>query len=306
LDPTRNCLFTTEYLNNVVRKVDLATQNVTTIAGIDKIGYRDGPADQAQFFYLEGIIVTKEGDLIVADSSNHLLRKIILSGTGTPTVITIAGQPHSSGTVDGQALTKALLNEPCGLAMDKVGNLIITERRGLIRKLFSSGSELFTIRSDYLNRPEGVALDEEGNIYVANSNDHNIVKIGYSGTASILAGFNPTSITLETQIYVSGYKHGYVDGLSSVTKFNFPNAIAIAPDGNIFVTDQQNNVIRIIYHAAEMHNFILENTSLHQDLKNIINNGSITPQQVTRVTGKQFTLHCDILSTRCPSLLQVN
>jgi len=130
------------------------------------------------------------------------------------------------------------------------------------------------------------------------------VKIGYSGTASILAGFNPTSITLETQFYVSGYKHGYVDGLSSVTKFNFPNAIAIAPDGNIFVTDQQNNVIRIIYHAAEMHNFILENTSLHQDLRNIINNGSITPaiQQVTCVTGKKFTLHCEILSARCPSL----
>jgi len=148
-------------------------------------------ADQALFFYLEGIVVTKEGDLIVADSSNHVLRKILLSRE-IPTVITIAGKAHSPGIADGHPLNKALLREPCGLALDKVGNIIISERIGGIRKLFSSGSDLVTIPVRHnLNRPESISIDEEGNIYVANSNDHNILKIGYDGVSTILAGFIP-------------------------------------------------------------------------------------------------------------------
>ena len=102
-------LYVTDY--TTVRKITPAGV-VTTLAGkAGESGYKDGPALDARFNRLEGIAVDENGDVYVADSSNHVIRRIAASGA----VSTVAGVQTVAGAADG-SIAAATFDKPVGLA----------------------------------------------------------------------------------------------------------------------------------------------------------------------------------------------
>ncbi|MDR2965914.1 MAG: bacterial Ig-like domain-containing protein [Treponema sp.] len=145
-------------------------------------GFEDSAVLTAQFFAPTGMAVDKDGNILVADTSNHRIRKIDLAAG---VVTTIAGS--ASGNQDGTG-TVARFNSPKGVAVDKDGNVYVTDRNNYrIRKITPDG-EVTTIAgsgtSGFLDgtgtgvqftSPDAIAMDKDGNIYVTDS--HSIRKI---------------------------------------------------------------------------------------------------------------------------------
>jgi serine/threonine-protein kinase len=103
---------------------------VTTIAGSDAEGAADGTGAAASFFQPVGICIDAAGNLYVADTQNHLIRKIATDGT----VTTIAGT-GSAGNADGVG-TAASFNTPFGICVDAQGTLYVADTyNNIIRKL---------------------------------------------------------------------------------------------------------------------------------------------------------------------------
>ncbi|MBK06577.1 MAG: hypothetical protein CL920_39880 [Deltaproteobacteria bacterium] len=123
--------------DNTTLKIKKITSSgiVTTFAGSGSFGYKDGPASQAQFEQLSGLISDGKGNLYVADGTNQVIRKIDQAGN----VITFAGN-RIKGYKDGPAL-QAQFSEPHSLAFDNKGNLYVTDTSNFrIRKIDPAGN----------------------------------------------------------------------------------------------------------------------------------------------------------------------
>jgi Gluconolactonase len=189
-------LYVTDETNHAIRKIT-PTGVVTTVAGGAGVGYADGNGGAAQFDLPMGIAIDAAGNLIVADSYNHCIRKITPAGD----VTTVAGIGGTSGFKDGLAAT-AKFNRPEGVAVDKAGNIYVADRsNSRIRKITPSGY-VITIAGGYSTtytegigslagyyNPADVALDAAENIYVTDKFHDRIRKI----SASKLNMYNTTA-----------------------------------------------------------------------------------------------------------------
>lgn len=145
-------------------------------------GFADGTGGSAKFFNPKGVDIDKDGNIYVADSYNHKIRKITSNGV----VTTIAGS--SQGFEDGDALN-AKFNTPLGLAVDKVGNVYVADSNNhKIRKISKEG-KVTTLagsiagslngngQTAQFNYPVKIALDSDGDIFVADNRNYRIRKI---------------------------------------------------------------------------------------------------------------------------------
>ena len=207
---------------------------VSTLAGSTQ-GYADGIGTAAQFAFPYGVAVDAEGNIYVADSYNHKIRKI--SPTGT--VTTLAGS--TQGLADGTG-TSAQFNVPIGVAIDVAGNVYVADLANhKIRKISPTGMVTTLAGSTagfadgpgtsaQFNNPFGIAVDASGNVYVADKDNQKIRKINTTGTVTTLAGSTA----------------GYSDGLGTASQFSFPCGVAVDASGNVYVADTNNNKIRKI------------------------------------------------------------
>ena len=110
--------------NNYVRRVD-ASGTATLIAGTRRPGYGGdgGTAAEAQLNFPAGLAVDKAGNVYIADTGNHRIRRIDASGT----IRTIAGTGEPGFSGDGGPATKAQLSSPIALAVDGAGNLYVAD-----------------------------------------------------------------------------------------------------------------------------------------------------------------------------------
>jgi sugar lactone lactonase YvrE len=211
---------------------------VATLAGSGSPGATDGVGAAASFNSPLGAAVDGQGNVYVADTGNHKIRKISSSGV----VSTVAGT-GLPGSTDGIS-TSVKFNNPQDLALDAAGNIYVADTaNNKIRKITpqgmvstfagsgSAGSIDGTGTSASFNAPSGVAVDVLGNIYVADTGNNKIRKVTPSGVVTTIAGINAG---------------GFADGPVSTALFSQPSDIAIDEAGNIFVADTGNNRIRKI------------------------------------------------------------
>ncbi len=222
--------------NNRIRKLD-KKGNVTTIAGSGAVGLKDGKASEAMFDSPVGIAVDDDNNIYVADTYNDCIRKIDKGGA----VTTLAGT-GAPGYQDGEAQT-AMFDTPSGIAVDKQGNVFVADTGNrAVRKITKQG-EVTTIaggskdegeeaaeRQDvHYSQPVGLALTHDGFLFVTDAN----------GLISRIAPEGDTTA-------YSGWRSGFADGRGVEASFNNPAGIAVDDDGNLYVADSQNYLIRKI------------------------------------------------------------
>ena len=123
--------------NNVIRKV--ATDGViTTVAGNGTAGYSGdgGPATRAELNYPAGVAVDAFGNIYIADSWNHSIRRVWANGT----ITTIAGSGTKGYSGDGGPGSSAQLNDPLGLALDNAGNIYVADSDNNVIRLLAAGT----------------------------------------------------------------------------------------------------------------------------------------------------------------------
>lgn len=203
-------------------------------------GSFDGLTNNARFSQPQGVARDPGGNLYIADSGNHTIRKVTPQGL----VTTIGGLAGFPGTNDG-AGAAARFNSPFGVTVDANTNLYVSDTdNNTIRKISAAGmvttfagapgvsSNLNgSLSVARFNSPRGLAFDSSNNLYVADSANNQIRKITPDGSVSLFAGS------------ASGAS-GTNNGTGTGARFNFPTAVAIGPDGNIYVADEGNNAIR--------------------------------------------------------------
>lgn len=209
--------------NNRIRKLS-ADGKVTTLAGSGAVGHKDGSATEAEFDGPIAVAVDKRGNVFVADSYNDLIREITADGN----VITIAGT-GSPGLNDGNA-SMAAFNTPSGVAVDRQSNLFVADTgNSAIRKITPQG-EVSTViaNGQKLRHPVGVTITHDDFLFVADAS--RVVRIAPDGSAEVYAGS----------------RAGFADGLGESARLNSLSGIAIDREGNLFVADRQNYLIREI------------------------------------------------------------
>jgi sugar lactone lactonase YvrE len=141
---------------------DPTQPTITTIAGSGISGYADGLGNTARFNGPCAIAVHSSGNIYIADTWNHRIRKI----TNTGIVSTIAGSGAKSFG-DGTGVA-ASFNLPVGIAVDANENLYVVDQgNNRIRKITPNGVVTTAwYGSIQILRPQGIAVDANGNIYV--------------------------------------------------------------------------------------------------------------------------------------------
>jgi len=234
-------LYVTDFNNNTIRRIVIATGAVTTIAGSPGTGgSADGTGTAAKFNGPYGI-TTDGTNLYVTDSHNNTIRQIVIA---TGVVTTIAGSPGTTGFADDTG-TAASFSSPEGITLHG-GNLYLTDsNNNTIRQIVLATGAVTTIAGtpgapDWVdstgaaarfNLPQGITTDGS-NLYVADSKNQVIRQIALStGAVTTIAG-RPGQF-------------GISDGFGFAANFNGP--IGMATDGtNLFVADTINCTIRRI------------------------------------------------------------
>jgi streptogramin lyase len=233
-------LFVSDTGNNVIRKITTAGA-VTTFAGVSGSGgFLDGANGSALFNSPLGIAVWTNGNVFVADSRNHCIRKI--SGG---VVSTFAGSPQVWGSAGGMG-TNAQFNSPCSLAFDAIGNLFVSDANNdTIRKISTNGIVTTfagaagrdgatdgDLSSARFRSPASLVFDKKGNLFVADSFNQTVREISSNGIVSTVCGAPGIS--------------GAADGTNGVARFFNPYGLAVAADGSLVVADAYNQIVRVV------------------------------------------------------------
>jgi Leucine-rich repeat (LRR) protein/sugar lactone lactonase YvrE len=237
-------------LNHRILKRD--TQgNLSVVAGTGIKGKTgdEGPAIEAKLNNPQGVAIDHEGNLYIADTLNHRIRKVDSNGI----ISTIAGIGKGGYAGDQGLATAAKLRKPTAIVFDSNGHLYIADSGNhRIRKVSgqrtrkpNANSIITTIagngkgyRGDNgpatgarLNNPSGLAVDNQNNLYIADTDNHRIRKIDNRGTITTVAG--------------NGIKGYSGDGdPATAAQINAPTGLEVDSTGNLYIADRNNHRIR--------------------------------------------------------------
>lgn len=237
-----NSLYVADKNNNKIRKVDLATGRVTTLAGSGNASYEpgalvDGNVNQARFNFPSALVVDSDGTIYVADSQNNAIRKIsgdtvtTLAGNGTQ------GDSDAAGSASrfNNPKSVAILDETTLLVADTGNNKLKTVNKitGETRTFAGNGAldlkDGLLLQASFYS-PSDVIVTEAGNIFVSDTFNHAIRVIPRSSDS--------------VYVLTGNGEPGFKDGIMAEAMFSSPIAIAEERNGAILVVDAGNRTIR--------------------------------------------------------------
>ncbi|MDF2681335.1 MAG: repeat protein [Brevibacillus sp.] len=205
---SQNNLYVADTGNHSIRKI--TSQGVRTIGGDGVMGNRDGNGQQARFHAPADLAVAPDGTVFVADTLNHVIRKIAIDGTVTtlnsPSKRTVEISP---GDV-----------EPAGDFQDG------------------------PLETATFNEPSGICLDAKGNLYVSDTGNQRIRYIDLQQkTVTTVAGHTSSKYP-PNSLYMEG---SYADGDADTAQFLFPRGLALTTEGGLIIADSMNHAVRYLH-----------------------------------------------------------
>ncbi len=235
--------------NHLVRRFDLQTKQLTTVAGNGKLGNTGdgGPAVEASLGQPYEVRFDKKGHMFFVDMPNHVVRRV---DRVTKVITTVAGTGQAGSSGDGGAGIKAQFRQPHSIAFDKEGRLLVCDignhrvrridlKKDVIETWLGTGDRKPTpdgapLAGTPLNGPRAIDVDSRGNLYLALREGNVVLKVDpkkrrYTAVAGTgekgLAGDN---------------------GPATAAKLNGPKGVALSPDGSLYLADTENHVVRKI------------------------------------------------------------
>jgi len=222
---------------------------ITTVVGTGAQGYAGdgGPASAAMLNNPFDVAFDVDGNMIFSDTFNHVVRRV---DAHTNVITTIAGTGTRGFAGDGGPATAAELNEPYGVVVDRAGNIFFADRLNRrVRKVDASGI-ITTLAGDGggkyhgdggpaagagLAEPNGLAFNAEQSVlFIADVADHRVRAVDLrTGTISTFAGTGEG-------------RHDGDGGPATKAAIFGARAVALAPDGALYVMERQGSSIRVI------------------------------------------------------------
>ncbi len=242
-------LFIVDMRNSRVRKVDMKTGVISTVAGTGTVGFSGdgGPATKAQFNQPHSIQFDAKGDLYVCDIGNHRIRKVDMK---TGIISTFAGNGQKTATPDGAPFKDVPLNGPRTLEFDTKGNLWVALRegnqvfkmdleKGTIHHIAGTGKKGFTgnggpAKEATLSGPKGIALSaDDSKVYLVDTESHSIRMVDMkTGKLELICG--------------TGEKGDGPEGDPLKCKMGRPHGMFVDKDGSLYIGDSEAHRIRVI------------------------------------------------------------
>jgi len=250
-DADGHYMYFVEMMNHLVRRVDLHTGLISTVAGNGQAGFAGdgGPAREARFKQPHSIALDGSGNLYVADIGNHRIRRIELA---TGTIDTIAGNgerelPRDGTSAKGQPILGPRALHVVGSTMWialREGNSVwrLDLDSGLIHHVAGTGKKGFSgdggaPSEATFDGPKGIVATAEGLLYVVDTENEVIRRIDTKAKRiDTIAGVGPKA-------------RGYAgDGGPAIkAHFDRPHGIGLSPEGSLYIGDTSNHRVRWIH-----------------------------------------------------------
>jgi len=235
--------------NQRIRRLDLKTKLMITVAGDGRRGYSGdgGPAISASLNMPHEIRFDDSGDLFIVERDNHTVRKL---DRRTGIISTVAGTGLAGFSGDGGPGTKAQLRSPHSIAFSRRGVLLICDvgnqrirelnlKSGIIQTYAGTGEKKPTpdgapLSGTPLNGPRTIDVDPDGQIYLALREGNAIYRIDPQAKRIFLVAGTGEQ----------GYSGD--NGPARHATFSGPKGIAYSRDEKLYVVDTENHAIRRI------------------------------------------------------------
>ena len=227
-------MYVADTQNHTIRKIDLKTGMMTTIAGTGERAFSGdgGPAAKAAFNGTFGIALNAaQNRLYVADLTNRRVRMIDLKAG---TIQTVAGNGERGVPADGSNAAQSPLVDPRAVTVDSKGNVYVLERGGNALRVVDMQGKIRTVIapgsiSPNLNGPKHLCVDKRDNVIIADAENHLIRRYEpKTGKTVTIAG--------------TGEKGTHVDAADPLrTQLNRPHGVAFDSSGTLYISDSYNH-----------------------------------------------------------------
>lgn len=246
-------IYIADTFDQKIRLIAAGQSNISTFAGNGIActnpsgGCGNGKAAASAEVHLpQGVFTDAAGDLYIADTQDHMIRFI---AEGQTTITGVAGTGTQGFAGDGASPTSAELNMPGGIWLDALGNMLISDTgNGRVRQVTigatptistvaggGSGGDGGLPTQATLALPWGVAEDSAGNLYIVDQANNRIRKITNPGAANAII----STVAGNGSVGYSGD-----GGPATGATLDAPSSIAFDSNGNLYIADSNNLVIR--------------------------------------------------------------